>query len=505
MDRLLIMKTTVKDRSTSFNPKYAARKDLGGGVPLTPENSNTNQVQTTFEFQDTIDVDFDVDSNGFEYPEGGWEAWLVVFGSFLGIFPTWGLYFSAGIIQTYIASHQLSAVSTSTVSWIFSIYNFFVLSSSVFSGLYFDKNGARKPLVLGTLMYFAGMFSIGNCTNVWQFVLSLSIVTGISSGILTSPLLGVICHYFYKKRALATAVAINGGSIGGVIFPLMLRSLYTRVGFTWTMRIVAFMCGASLTLSIFLVKEDPSKRAQETEDEEQSKDASKLKKMAHYALSSFDYKALTEYKFLFCTIGSCFAELATGATLTYISSYCIDLHYDERDSFLIVTVLNTLSIVGGYFYSYIADRLIGRFNVMIIITALLGVVGLAMWLPFGHKSRPVMFAFSALYGFFYGSLLNLAPVCCGQISKTDEFGRRYSTMYVLVGSSFLIGIPISGAIIGTGTLANYNKFIIYVSVLALASSVFFFLSKSFAVHPHTPTSDDRTLFSLLRKSVVKRF
>lgn len=470
-----------------------------------PMKIDTFSKQVSFQCEEEISQLEDKD--GFTYDEGGLSAWSVTLGSFIGILPTWGLYFSAGIIQTYIASHQLGNVPTSTISWIFSTYNFFVLSSTMFSGVYFDKYGARKPLILGSILFVGGMFVVAISKKVWHFVLSLSFGVGIGSGILTSPFLGCVCHYFYKRRALATAVAINGGSIGGIIFPLMLRSLYDKLGFEWAIRMVGFISVGCFSVAIFLVREDPLKLMKEHSKNQDKKKIS-LKRIYALIIDCFDYKALANSTFLCCTLGTCLAELATGTTLTYIASYCVAMGYSENNSFLVIIALNSMSIIGGYFYSFIADKVLGRFNVMIIINFSLGIVSLILWLPFGSKSKNVMYAFGLVYGFFYGSLLNLAPVCCGQISRTDQFGKRYATMYSLVSIFFLIGLPISGAIIGDGKLHNYNGFIIYSALLSIISSIFFLLSKSFAVNKYDSSSQNETssrLYVTVYKNTLKRF
>lgn len=467
---------------------------------------NSTELEPIKSFEG-LDEDSDYDDDGFTYAEGGLEAWIVVLGSFLGILPTWGLYFSAGVIQSYVSEHQLKDDSTSSVSWIFSVSSCLLLGTSVFSGMYFDRYGARKPLVIGTVMTVGGVLAVAQCTKVWQFILALSICVGTGSGITSSPLLGCVCHYFYKRRAFATAVAINGGSIGGVVFPLFLEHSFKNLGFIWSMRIMALICGVCLTLSIFLIKEDPTKRAPV---EPKNEDISFAKNLLLNIRDSFDYMSLiSDYKYLFCVFASCLAEVSTGAVLTYIPSYCTTVGYSENTSFLVITVLNTLSIAGGYLFSFLADKIMGRFNVMIMINFFLGIVPLIFWLPFGNKGKSIMYGFSAVYGLFYGSLINLAPVCCGQISRTDEFGKRYATMYCIVGLSFLVALPVSGVIIGKGTLESYKNFIIFVSILSMLSGSLYCLSKCFAVKqklsklPRKETSN--TTLSSTFKIITKRF
>lgn len=60
-----------------------------------------------------------------EFPEGGRQAWLVVFGVWCTLFPTFAIMNITGILQAWLEDNQLKDYPTAKVSWIFSIYNFF--------------------------------------------------------------------------------------------------------------------------------------------------------------------------------------------------------------------------------------------------------------------------------------------------------------------------------------------------------------------------------------------
>lgn len=84
-----------------------------------------------------------------KYPEGGWEAWLVVFGSFCGLFASLGLMNSIAILQTYLITHQLSNYSDGTIGWIFSLSTFFSFFCGIYVGPLFDKFGPKYLLLPG--------------------------------------------------------------------------------------------------------------------------------------------------------------------------------------------------------------------------------------------------------------------------------------------------------------------------------------------------------------------
>jgi hypothetical protein len=61
-----------------------------------------------------------------KFPDGGWEAWLVVLGSWCAMIPAMGLLNSLAVLQAWLGEHDLQHLPASTTGWIFSIYTFFL-------------------------------------------------------------------------------------------------------------------------------------------------------------------------------------------------------------------------------------------------------------------------------------------------------------------------------------------------------------------------------------------
>lgn len=85
-------------------------------LPASPDRSNWNQgpdPQPALEAED-------------EYPDGGKEAWLIVFGSWCAMIPSMGLLNSLAVLQAWLSEHHLRGMPESTTGWIFSGYAFFL-------------------------------------------------------------------------------------------------------------------------------------------------------------------------------------------------------------------------------------------------------------------------------------------------------------------------------------------------------------------------------------------
>lgn len=79
-----------------------------------------------------------------DFPDGGLEAWLVVFGGWCALFCTFGLVNCVGVFQKYYVSGPLSDYDSSAVSWIMSVEVFFMIFCSaivrIISTLFLSKS-----------------------------------------------------------------------------------------------------------------------------------------------------------------------------------------------------------------------------------------------------------------------------------------------------------------------------------------------------------------------------
>lgn len=97
------------------------------------------------------------------YPEGGLQAWSVVFGSFCAMLAALGTMNTIGVYQAYISLHQLSNYTESEISWIFSMYSFLSFFGGVQIGPYFDVKGPRLLVFAGSIFLVASTLLLGVC------------------------------------------------------------------------------------------------------------------------------------------------------------------------------------------------------------------------------------------------------------------------------------------------------------------------------------------------------
>lgn len=99
------------------------------------------------------------------YPEGGLQAWLVVFGAFCGLTSSLGIYNTSGVFSAVVSETVLPGEAPSTLAWLFSTYAFVNWFLGVQVGPAFDSYGPRALITAGTVCTLAGIFCLSVSTR----------------------------------------------------------------------------------------------------------------------------------------------------------------------------------------------------------------------------------------------------------------------------------------------------------------------------------------------------
>lgn len=253
----------------------------------------------------------------------------------------------------------------------------------------------------------------------WHFILTFSILGGVGTSLIFTPAVGAIAHFFCHRRGAATGLAATGGSFGGIIFPLALEALFPKVGFAWSVRLLALLFLVLLVIANLLIR-------------------TRLPLKVGGSVWP-DFRIFRDVTFVLTTAGVFFIEWGLFVPLSFISSYALANGVNRTFSYQLLAILNAGSVFGRAVPGYVADRL-GRFNTMIATVALCLVSSLGIWLNVGGNVAGLC-VFAVLFGFASGSNISLTPVCVGQLCEPEVFGRWYGTMYTIVSIGYVGSFP----------------------------------------------------------------
>ena len=292
------------------------------------------------------------------------------------------------------------------------------------------------------------------------------ILGGLGTSLLSTVAIGTIGHYFNVRRGFATGIASCAGSLGGVLFPLMLSSLFESAGFAWATRTLGFIFIFLLIIANILVRSRLPTRP-----------VSRSNVLP-------DFRIFRNRTFLIMTIALFLVEWGLFMGLSYVISFALAAGIRPALAYQLLSILNAGSFFGRWAPGLLADK-IGRFNTMILMISQCLTTMIALWLPAALTSKPIskeglLIAFSLLFGFASGSNITLGPVCAGQLCKTEHYGKYFATCYTIVGIGTLVGIPIGGEILSR-TSGNYVGLIAFGGACYAVGLVFFVWARIRAV------------------------
>lgn len=353
-----------------------------------------------------------IDANGHVYPEGGLQAWSVVVGGFFAMFASLGLVNTIGTFQAYLQEHQLRNYSPGSVGWISGTFAFLTFFGGVLTGPVFDTYGPRILIFSGSVLIMVMTVTLGFCSQYWHFMVSIGLVGGVGASLLFTPAIASTGHYFYRRRGVATGLASTGGSVGGIVYPIVFQSLIRKLGFAWTTRVMALISLIALSIACLLVR-TPGLRST----------ASKGNLLP-------DFRIFRQVKFLLTAMSIFFIEWGLFVPISYITTYAVAHQMPSGLAYQLLAILNAGSFFGRWIPGHIADSL-GRFNTLIITIALCLLCVTCLWLPAGNNMA-MLIAYCVTFGFASGSNICLAPVCIGQLCNIESYGRYCATAFILV-------------------------------------------------------------------------
>ncbi|ERF73598.1 hypothetical protein EPUS_00851 [Endocarpon pusillum Z07020] len=369
-------------------------------------------------------------------PNGGFNAWLQVLGSFFLFFNSWGTVNAFGVFQTYYETNLLQDESPSNVSWIGSIQAFLLLIVGVITGPAYDAGYFRTLICLGTFLIPFGFMMTSLSTEYWQIMLAQAVCIGLGNGCLFVPSIAILPQYFSTRKALANGIAASGSSLGGVIYPIVFRQLYPRIGFPWATRVLGFISLFTTLISVAVMR---------------------VRVMPKQKRALLELSAFKELPYTIFCIAMFFGFIGFYGPVYYLQPYAINMGItNENLGFYLLPILNAASVAGRILPNFLTDRA-GPLNILIPASLASGILALC-WI--GIKNLPGILVFAILYGFFSGGFVSLPPVAL--ISLTPDLrtlGTRMGQAFFVASLGLLIGSPVVGEIVNqTGSYLGLQLF-----------------------------------------------
>ncbi|KAK9301077.1 hypothetical protein QLX08_006417 [Tetragonisca angustula] len=166
-------------------------------------------------------------------PLDGGYGWVIVCGAFFVQFWVTGLMKSYGVLYVEVME-TFKDSSASVASWIPAILSCLCLALAPVTSMLCQKYSCRAVVFVGGLFCALGLTISYFATRLIHLFFTFGVLTGIGSGLSTTPGIILVSQYFDKHRALANGICVSGTAAGSFVFPLLIKILVDNFGFHGT-------------------------------------------------------------------------------------------------------------------------------------------------------------------------------------------------------------------------------------------------------------------------------
>lgn len=336
----------------------------------------------------------------------------------------------------------------------------------------------RTVILAGGLIFSVALVLASFSQTLWQFIVTQGILLGIGTCLSYMPSVTVAPTWFTRHRGLAMGIILSGTGIGGVAWPLALRSLIDNVGFRNALRITGAISFVLTWVSGSFVRWPESHLARiQAENSANSSRGS-----GFFQLPVVNWRVARTRKFFAHALGGALQAAAYYTPVFFFASYARTLGYSQASSANFIALSNAANAIGKIAIGFMADRF-GRLNTLLFTTFISALSALAFWLPScvsatQSDGRMLFIVFTVFYGIFASAYVSLFPASLVELFGVQNFASVNGLLYMLRGMATLVGTPVAGVLIRSNQQnsqpKNYQNTSIMVGILLVsaAASVF---------------------------------
>jgi MFS transporter, OFA family, oxalate/formate antiporter len=310
---------------------------------------------------------------------------------------------------------------------------------------FYDRYSIRKFMMAGAVFMVLGLLALGNFQTFTQMIaIYLVFALGqVCSG--QVPTMVVITRWFNRRRGRAVGIILTSTSVGGALFPLVVRQVIASANWREAIFILMAIGAVMMVLPlIFFIRNRPEDKGLRQAQADplmnlradgQQTDGPTLKEALRqpefYLLAFvtgalwFSLNGILQHQTIL--IGN---ELGIGIeTLTLISS-----------------AFFTFAIVGKLALGWLADRFS---KTLIMFCSVLNlIIGLFILRLSGGGSLAVLYAYAVIYGIGYGGMFTMIQLVIADFYAGKHYGRILGMLTMVDVAAGGLGIPAVGLMQG---------------------------------------------------------
>ena len=375
-------------------------------------------------------------------------GWRMVFTGLAVEFTVIGfLFYSFPIFWPYLISEL--GMTESQLGMVTAFYFIPVAILAIFVGRALDKYSVKNFMMIGSLIYAVGLFSLSFINSFWSLITIYLTILALGSIMMGNLAVAkLISNWFDKNAGRALGIAAVGISFSGVVLPLIVDPLLDIVG--WRNVYVIFasvVLFIILPLIFFVVIDDPNTVNQVKDGMKRDLEEESLPKVMT------SKNLLSKKVFWIISLAFAFQFLSMMGVIAFLPIHASKMGLDQTWNLIGFPVKQYVfayalaafgGVLGKLIFGYLIDIMKAAYPSMLAMSLqATGIFG------FTYFSEPSIFLLSALiFGLGYGAATPLMTACYLRAFGSNNLGKARGISSPIVAPLQPIGILITSIFIG---------------------------------------------------------
>ena len=399
------------------------------------------------------------------------KRWLILIASCLvtlcaGSLYAWSVF--ASPMAAYLSA--LTGAEITSLAIVFTVANSVGPVTMISGGAINDRIGPRWILIIGGLLFGAGMIGSGFASSVTGLIISYGLGVGLGVGMVYGTIVSNAVKFFPDKSGLAGGLttACYGGS--SIIIPIIATALLSKYEITTCFKMLGAVMGAIIILSSFVIEACPAGFTAGTADNKAAN------KAAGTAPVDCNWRRMIAqpkfYMMLIVLMCGAFGGMMIISQASPMAQRM--MNFSAATAAAVVSILAFFNMLGRLLSGMLSDRL-GAEKTM-KITFSLSVIACVLLYFCGTGKNAMFYAGLAAVGFCFGSIMGIYP---GYTAR--QFGRKnnsvnYGIMFIGFALAGLFGPSIMNSIYNS--LGKYQPAFLVSAGLGIIGLILVFMLSS---------------------------
>jgi MFS family permease len=397
-------------------------------------------------------------------------GWWIVAVSFLAIFMFFGARHSFGVFLLPMC--QDMGWSRGELSFIFMAMMILYGVASIVWGRLADQYSPRTTVSIAAIIGFIGYGLTAFVQTKWHILMTYSLLFGIGMAGSYAPTTITVRRWFHRQAGLAMGITVAAVGVGGFVFAPAAKGLIDTLGWRLTYLIIGALGLVTVPLLSFLVlRREPKEMGLLPDGAIEA--IGKAAGITTAPVKAEGYQTvLRRGSFWALSLSYSFVAGGTYTLTTHIVAFAQDIGMSAHTGSLALGIIGLSSVSGRLIMGGYSDR-IGRRKALLLA---LGIEFLASLLLFIIRDASMLFLFSVILGFGYGSFVPLYPAFLGDLFGGRDLAFLFGISTLLSGLSTGAGAFVAGTIFDY--FGNYFWAFVMVSISFILAAILAYVIKT---------------------------